>query len=344
MPAFDVQEDPDWSSLNLIGRSSAFCDTLALLQQCAGVDATVLLCGETGTGKELAARALHYLSPRRRGPFVPVNCGALPDSLLEAELFGHVRGAFTDAKADSRGVIGLAQGGTLFLDEIDSLSPRAQSALLRFVQDRCYRALGGARFEQADVRLVAATNVDLEALAARGLFRQDLLFRINVLAVPLPPLRQREGDALLLAQAFLQRLVRQYGTPVRTLSASSVAHLRQALPWPGNVRELEHRVHRAFLLARGDQLDLHLETLAAALAPHVAADALAAAGEPCTYADAKARALDDFERSYLAEVLHRAGGNLSLAARMAGKERSRFGKLVRKHGLQRAAAGSAALD
>lgn len=346
MSAFEVQEEPDWSSLNLIGRSRAFCDTLALLQQCAGVDATVLLCGETGTGKELAARALHYLSARRRGPFVPINCGALPDSLLEAELFGHVRGAFTDAKGDSRGVIGLAQGGTLFLDEVDSLSPRAQSALLRFVQDRSYRALGGTRFEQADVRLVAATNVDLEALAARGLFRQDLLFRINVLAVPLPPLREREGDALLLAQAFVQRLVRQYRTPPRTLSASSAAHLRQALPWPGNVRELEHRVHRAFLLARENLLDLHLETLAGAVSLRRALDAqeLGEPGEPGSYADAKARAIDDFERSYLAEVLRRAGGNLSLAARIAGKERSRFGKLVRKHGLQRAAAGSAARD
>ena len=343
MSAFDVQEEPDWSSLNLIGRSGAFRETLALLQQCAAVDATVLLCGETGTGKELAARALHYLSARRRGPFVPINCGALPDSLLEAELFGHVRGAFTDAKGDSRGVIGLAQGGTLFLDEVDSLSPRAQSALLRFVQDRSYRALGGMRIEQADVRLVAATNVDLEALAARGLFRQDLLFRINVLAVPLPPLREREGDALLLAQAFVQRLVRQYRTAPRALCAGSIAHLRQPLPWPGNVRELEHRVHRAFLLARDQLLDLHLDTLAAALSPGPQA-AVHGAGDPGSYADAKARAIDDFERSYLADVLHRAGGNLSLAARIAGKERSRFGKLVRKHGLQRAAAGADARD
>jgi len=224
-----------------------------------------------------------------------------------------------------------------------SLSPRAQSALLRFVQDRSYRALGSTRFEQADVRLVAATNVDLEALAARGLFRQDLLFRINVLAVPLPPLREREGDALLLAQAFVQRLVRQYRTAPRGLSASSVAHLRQALPWPGNVRELEHRVHRAFLLARGEWLDLHLETLAAAVlpAPEPAAPVALAAG---SYADAKARAIACFERHYLADVLHRAGGNLSLAARMAGKERSRFGKLVRKHGLQRLAAAAAARD
>ncbi len=325
------QPEPDWGALNLVGRSTVFRDALTLLQQCAAVDATVLLCGETGTGKELAARAIHYLSERRRGPFVPVNCGAIPDSLLEAELFGHVRGAFTDAKAAGRGVVSLAEGGTLFLDEVDSLSPRAQSALLRFVQDHRYRALGGARIEQADLRLVAATNADLDSLAARGLFRQDLLFRLNVLTVALPPLRERAGDALLLAQAFVQRLVGQYRTAPRALCAASANHLALPLPWPGNVRELENRVHRAFLLAQGEWLDLHLETLAAAHA-----------GPACGLADeagfdeARARAVASFERRYLAELLQRAGGNLSLAARMAGKERSHFGKLVRKHGLQRA--------
>jgi transcriptional regulator with GAF, ATPase, and Fis domain len=333
MAAWGAQEEPDWGSLNLIGRSAAFRGTLAVLQQCAAVDATVLLCGETGTGKELAARAIHYLSERSSGPFVPVNCGAIPDTILEAELFGHVRGAFTDAKAAGRGVVGLAEGGTLFLDEIDSLSPRAQSALLRFVQDHSYRALGGSRIEQADLRLVAATNADLDALVARGLFRQDLLFRINVLTVPLPPLREREGDALLLARAFVQRLVRQYRTAPRELCAASTAQLALPLPWPGNVRELEHRVHRAFLLAQCDRLDLHLDTLAAAI------PCASACATDAGYDDAKARAIDAFERTYLTEVLRRAGGNLSLAARLAGKERSRFGKLVRKHGLQRGATG-----
>jgi transcriptional regulator with GAF, ATPase, and Fis domain len=295
----------------------------------------VLLCGETGTGKELAARAIHYLSARCRGPFVPVNCGALPDSILEAELFGHARGAYTDAKTESRGVIGLAQHGTLFLDEIDSLSPRAQATLLRFVQDRVYRPLGAARFEQGDVRLVAAANVDLESLAARGQFRQDLLFRINVLSVQLPPLRAREGDALLLAQAFVQRLVSQYRSGPRCLDEASLAHLHLPLPWPGNVRELEHRVHRAFLLCKGSELDLQLAAQAAAAGP----GASAAAPTAICYADAKAQALHAFEREYLSEVLARADGNLSLAARLAGKERSRFGKLVRKHRLQHSPAG-----
>jgi DNA-binding NtrC family response regulator len=327
---------PDWAALNLYGHSPAFRAALALLQQCAAVKATVLLSGETGTGKELAARAIHYLSNRRRGPFVAINCGALPDSILEAELFGHTRGAYTDAKSASRGVIGGAEGGTLFLDEIDSLSPRAQAAILRFMQDHSYRPLGAARTEQADVRVVCATNADLAALAARGAFRQDLLYRINLLTVPLPALREREGDALLLAQAFVQRLVREYGSPSRELHPLSRAHLALPLPWPGNVRELEHRVHRAFLLGQGGPLDLELGAVAAGLP---AGPAPARAEGALSYAAARTRALVDFERQYLSELLDLAGGNLSHAARLAGKERSRFGKLVRKHGLQRSVPG-----
>ncbi|MBA4175702.1 MAG: hypothetical protein C0505_03950 [Leptothrix sp. (in: Bacteria)] len=333
---------PDWAALNLYGESPAFHAALALLQQCAAVNATVLLCGETGTGKELAARAIHYLSARQRGPFVAINCGALPDSILEAELFGHTRGAYTDAKSASRGVIGGAEGGTLFLDEIDSLSPRGQAAILRFVQDHSYRPLGAARAEQADVRLVAATNVDLAELAARGAFRQDLLYRINLLSVPLPSLRNRTGDALLLARAFVQRLVREYDSAPRELHPRSVAHLGLALPWPGNVRELEHRVHRAFLLGKGREVDLELDAAATvlALAGQAGAGGTGHAESALSYAAARARALVEFERQYLSEVLALAEGNLSRAARLAGKERSRFGKLVRKHGLQRAAFGS----
>jgi len=325
-------QEPDWVGLNLVGKSLAFREALVLLDQFAKVDATVLLCGETGTGKELAARAIHYLSSRRHEPFVPINCGALPDSLFEAELFGHARGAFTDARASRTGIVGLAQGGTLFLDEIDSLSPHGQSAILRFVQDRSYRPIGCSRTEQSDLRLIAATNIELDNLASAGKFRKDLLFRLNVLSVNLPPLRDRADDALLLAEAFLQRLIKQYHSEPRCLDAASRACLKKALPWPGNVRELEHRVHRAFLLCKGDTLDLGLAGLcsAAAIDPtHVGYSATD------SFAAAKARVIHSFERNYLAEVLALAGGNLTHAARIAGKERSRFGKLVRKHGLQR---------
>lgn len=352
----DASVDPDWTGLNLHGQSPAFRSALALLHQCARVDATVLVCGETGTGKELAARAIHYLSARRHGPFLPINCGALPDSILEAELFGHTRGAFTDAKTDSLGVIGQAQGGTLFLDEIDSLSPRAQAAILRFAQDRSYRPLGSPQIKQADVRIVAATNTDLSAQVEQGRFRQDLLYRLNVLSVPLPPLRERQGDALLLARAFVQRLVRQYDTPPRSLSAGSAAWLQQPRAWPGNVRELEHLIHRAFLLSSGAQVELQtdgglpsmLDATRAETPPIHQGDAH---DEPspdaptfAAFAEAKAEAIDAFERRYLTAVLNQAGGNLSLAARLAGKERSRFCRLVRKHGLQRGESVNAGID
>jgi DNA-binding NtrC family response regulator len=321
--------EPNWAALNLIGRSPAFREVLALLSQWAAVDATVLLCGETGTGKELMARALHYLSARRCGPFVPINCGAIPDNLIETELFGHVRGAFTDAKHDSRGVVGQANGGTLFLDEVDSLSPRAQAAILRFVEDHVYRPIGAPRFQHGDVRVLAASNVDLQAFSRQGRFREDLLYRLNLLTLTLPPLRSREGDALLLAEAFVRRLCQQYGTAERRLDAASIAVLRRPQPWPGNVRELEHRVHRGFLLSKGPLVNLDLPT-----AP---ADDPAAPSAIASFAEAKAHAIAEFERRYVGDLLAQAKGNLSLAARLAGKERSRFGKLVKKYGLQRSA-------
>jgi len=327
----DEADGPDWPALNLIGRSPGFLAALAALQQWARVDATVLICGETGTGKELAARALHYLGPRSGGPFIPVNCGAITDNLLEAELFGHVKGAFTDAKQDARGMISLAEGGTLFLDEVDSLSARAQAALLRFVQDHSYRPVGGARFHRGDVRLVAACNADLEALCARGAFREDLLYRLNLLTVALPPLREREGDALLLARAFVQRLCRQYGVQ-RHLDRESEGALERPQAWRGNVRELEHRVHRCFLAARGSTINL---ALVPSPSPDLHAVQPPTGGGALAFAQAKAQMIADFERSYLRELLQQAQGNLSLAARLAGKERSRFGKLVKKYGLQR---------
>lgn len=329
---------PDWTALNLIGESPAFRAVLELLQQWAAVDATVLLCGETGTGKELAARAVHYCSERRAGPFVPVNCGAIPDDLIESELFGHAKGAFTDAKGESRGVAGLAEGGTLFLDEIDSLSPRAQAAILRFVQDRCYRPVGGTRFQHADLRLIAATNADLQAMSSIGQFRHDLLFRLDLLTLTLPPLRDRAGDALLLAETFVRRFSAQYRRPGRQLSEASRASLRCPHPWTGNVRELEHRVHRCFLLCQGPVIDLGLAAPAGVQDDAAGADARV--GIP--FAKAKARAIADFERSYVRDLLTQTHGNVSEAARLAGKERSRFGRLIKKYDLRRTASDETA--
>ena len=325
-----------FAALNLLGESPVFRETLRLIRKLAPTDAPVLIHGETGTGKELAAHAIHYLSPRRNGPFIPVNCGAIPDTLVEAELFGHIRGAFTDAREARQGLVARADRGTLFLDEIEAISPRGQVALLRFLQNQEYRPVGDSLVRASNVRVVAATNADIAALARGGQYRQDLLFRLDVLTLELPPLRAREGDALVLARAFVRRFSQQYRRPEKTLHADSVAYIRRHL-WPGNVRELENAVLRAFLLCDGPELRLPAPLVPASVSITAAsAQPLAPLTATC-FRQAKARVIADFERAYITELLARAGGNISVAARLAGKERSRLGKLMRKHGLSGAA-------
>ena len=326
--------DDAFARLNLIGDSPVFRAVLEMVLRMASCEATVLVQGETGTGKELVAGALHYLSRRRDGPFISVNCGAIPDSLFEAEVFGHVRGAFTDAREARQGLIAQARGGTLFLDEVEALSPRGQVALLRFLQNQEYRPVGGSLVQNADVRVIASTNAELCRLVAQGTYRQDLLFRLTVLVVELPPLRSRGDDVVVLAQAFLDRLSRQYARPPRVLDTESLAYLR-AHAWPGNVRELENLIHREFLMSDAPRM-----RLGSAAAPRRDARTPASHQGVLTangFREAKARAIEEFERAYLVELLKRAHGNVSLAARLAGKERSRLGKLIRKHGLSQAA-------
>lgn len=316
----------DHSRFNLVGSSPQFLHTVARIHRVAKLDATVLICGETGTGKELAARAIHYLGARSDKPFVPVNCGALSDSLVESELFGHERGAFTDAKVASAGLIGEAAGGTLFLDEVDTLSAKAQASLLRFLQDRTYRRVGGGGLRQVDVRVLVASNADLGALADSREFRKDLLYRLNVLTLNMPPLRERYGDALQLAQGVLQRLSHQYRMPLKKLHAEGIDFI-QKYPWPGNVRELENVIHREFLMSEDPELRLQesREELMSEALPGVCADQ--------AFREAKAHAVAEFERSYVKEMLSRTGGNISHAARLSQQDRSAFGKLVRKYGL-----------
>lgn len=316
--------------LNLVGESDSFRRVLRLVQRLSLCDATVLIHGETGTGKELVARAIHYLGARRTSPFIGVNCGAIPDSLVESEFFGHTRGAFTDAKQARVGFIAQAQGGTLFLDEVDSLTQRSQVALLRFLQDYEYRPVGASATKSADVRVLAATNADLEQLVASGGYRQDLLYRLNVLSVHLPSLRERGDDVVLLAKAFLRRLKVQYGTPNRTLHPDTIAFLRE-YAWPGNVRELENLVQRAVLLSDDDVIRMTSAADNEARDGRTSARALT----DDRFQTAKARAIAQFERAYICELLSRTHGNISLAARMSGKERSRLGKLVKKYGLER---------
>lgn len=323
----------NFASLNLIGDSPVFLRALALINRVAHYDATVLIHGETGTGKELVARAIHYLSRRRAAPFVPINCGAIPESLVESEFFGHARGAFTDAKEAREGVIAQARGGTLLLDEVDALSPRSQVALLRFLQDQEYRPVGGRLVCRADVRIIATTNADLAALVARGQYRQDLLFRLDLLGVRLPPLRERVNDARRLAEAFILRFSQHYGTAPKALHPDTVEFL-STYAWPGNVRELEHVIHREYLLGEDPVIRL--------TSPHGSEHSLEPAHRQAPewlttlkFRAAKARMIEEFEKAYLTELLARTNGNLSHAARVSGKERSRLGKLARKYGLHR---------
>ncbi|WP_296810304.1 sigma-54 dependent transcriptional regulator [Thiocapsa sp.] len=321
----------DFAQLNLVGRSPPFLAALSAVAKFAICDATVLIQGETGTGKELVARAIHYLSARRNAAFIPINCATLPDNLVESELFGHVRGAFTDAKEARIGLIAQAEGGTLFLDEIEAISPRAQAGLLRFLQNREYRPVGGTLVRQAKVRVLASSNADLKAMVTRGLFRSDLLFRLNVLCVQLPALRVRTGDIALLTAAFLRRLSSEFDTPVKTLSSASMGRL-EAHSWPGNVRELENLIYREWLLATGTVIDIGaIEESPADVDP---LGAIQESGQE-TYKIAKASAVAEFERIYMSRLLARTAGNMTLAAQIAGKDRSDLGKLLKKHGLSR---------
>lgn len=319
----------DLVRFNLFGSSPPFAHVIAQIRRVARFEVTVLIGGETGTGKELAARALHYLSPRAAKPFIPVNCGALADTLIESELFGHERGAFTDAKTASHGLINEADGGTLFLDEVDMLSPKAQASLLRFLQDRTYRRVGGTQLRQSNVRLVAASNTDLDALVESRQFRRDLLYRLKVFSLTMPPLRERGDDVTELALTFLTRLNTSYRQhmPAKRFSASMLMSLKRH-SWPGNVRELENFIQREYLMCDDDEIS----------APLAAGDpregGLVSPESVClnaAFKEAKAGVIADFERNYVISAMSRAQGNISLAARLAEQDRSAFSKLVRKY-------------
>jgi two-component system, NtrC family, response regulator GlrR len=309
---------------HMIGESECFQRAAALVARFSKCDAPVLIEGETGTGKEVAARTVHYSGARRGRPFVPINCGALPDTLIENELFGHRQGAFTDAHGDIPGLIELANGGTLFFDEIDALSQRAQVILLRFFQDHRYRPLGGRKEETANVRIITASNRSLHRLADEGKFRADLFFRINILTVELPPLRKRTGDIRILAERFAHDCAKRYQFGHKTFTRDALAWL-VSYPWPGNVRELENCIHRAYLLSDAPTLGVND-------VDNVHSDATLQPGKS-TYVDARKEALDVFHRQYLTTLLRQAGGNVTQAAREAGKERRALGKLVKKYGI-----------
>lgn len=321
-----VQSLKEKEGLNqLIGESRAFREEIEKIPRLARCDASVLIAGETGTGKELCASAIHYLSPRAGFPFVPVNCGAIPVELMENELFGHDRGAYTSAHRSQTGMIDEANGGTLFLDEIDCLPTTAQVKLLRFLQKKEYRSLGSSKTNHADVRVIAASNADLREAIKSGRMRQDLYYRLNVLPLHLPPLRDRREDIALLARHFLAKYALEFDKAVRDISRGALRKLTQ-YDWPGNVRELENLIERTVALSESriiSEADLDLPQ---ANVPVVVA-------LPLSFQEAKAKCIAEFERDYIQELLRLHLGNITRAARAAQKDRRAFWQLIRKHRL-----------
>jgi len=297
----------------LIGESVAMRKLRQLVARVAASDAPVLITGETGTGKELVAHAIHRRGARVGGPFVAINCAALPETLLESELFGHAKGAFTDAREARSGLFVQASGGTLFLDEIGDLTATLQPKLLRALQERCVRPVGAAKEVPFDARLVAATNRDLAAAVEDGRFREDLYFRLDVLPVEVPPLRARGADVLLLAQHFARRLAQRTGRPALGISRAAAEKLGD-YGWPGNVRELENAIERAAALADHDHI--LAEDLPERIRSHRKTDLLLASDDPATLAP-----LEVIERRYVARVLEATAGNKTLAARILGVDR-----------------------
>ena len=329
----------------MIGESPAMQGVYRLISRVAPTDSTVLVRGESGTGKELVARAIHYHSQRRDRALVTVNCAALPETLLESELFGHARGAFTGAATAKRGLLEEADGGTFFLDEIGDISLGLQAKLLRVLEEGEFLRLGETRPRKVDVRIIAATNRDLEKAKESGAFRPDLYYRLNVVTIMLPPLRDREGDIPLLASHFLQRHAQRTGRPLRGFSAQAMQHLC-AYSWPGNVRELENVVERAVILAEGPLIEVHdLPKEMQDVQPRdgngrtaddgpVSSPGNGAGTDLLTLSRPFKEAVREFERALVLKALEEAGGVPAQAARLLGLNRSTFHEITCRLGLR----------
>jgi two-component system response regulator GlrR len=301
---------------DIAGASPGIRQVLSQIEMVASTDYPVLIQGESGTGKELVARAIHSRSGRARKRFVIVNCGAIPETLFETELFGHVRGAFTGAVGERRGLFEEADGGTLFLDEIGDMTQPPQVKLLRAIQEGEVRRLGDNRSTKVDVRLICATHRDLKDMVSRGTFREDLFYRISVFPVRIPPLRDRKEDIVLLADRFLARAAAETGKPLTGFTKTAIDRLL-AYPWPGNVRELENKVRQAAILARQGDIGPELLPL----------DQGSFASDDASFREAKGK----FERDYVIRLLRKNRGNVAAAAREAGKYRAEFYDLMKKH-------------
>jgi DNA-binding NtrC family response regulator len=291
----------------------------AEMEKLAASDVVVHVFGETGTGKECVARALHAASPRARAPFVALNASSLSDELFESEMFGHARGAFTGAVAAREGQVAAAEGGTLFIDEVVDLTPRSQARLLRFVQEREYRRVGETALRRANLRVLTAANVRLEECVARGAFRKDLLYRINVVTLALPPLRERRDDVVLLARRFLQQAALRWRLPLPELSREVILAL-QACSWPGNVRQLQNEMERLLALCSGGSLTVD----------RLSSDVLQATHSPGELSRLR-QARADFDRRYVQEALLKHGGNRTRTAAALGLSRQGLNLLLSRH-------------
>jgi len=325
----DINDDFFLKS-NFLGRSPAYVETINTIKKMSNADVTVFIKGETGTGKELTARAIHYLSSRRNEPFIPINCGAFNDDLVLSELFGYEKGAFTGANKAKEGLLKIANQGTIFLDEIDSLSKKAQVSLLRYLQDNEIRPIGSSHVEKVNVRVIAASNQSLSALIAEGEFREDLFYRLDVLTLTLPPLHQRDEDIQLLAQYFLAQLALDNNNQTKYFNANLI-HLMQGYQWPGNIRELENFVKRAYFLSQGEVIkDESLLNREKNKVSQIDQGQFSR-----SFNEEKQGLIRKFEKEYLNITLLKTQGNISRAAVMAQKERRSFCRLMKKYGLER---------
>jgi two-component system, NtrC family, response regulator GlrR len=308
----------------IVGESPALRELVCSLPRIAGFDVPVLVQGETGTGKELIARAIHYLSHRRSGPFVTLPCGCNPGELFENELFGHEAGAFTGASSNQKGILESAEHGTLLLDDVDALSPQSQPKILRLLQEGEYRILGNSRVRRADVRIISTCNKDLRSVSHGHQFREDLYYRLAAVTIAIPPLHERPLDIPCLADHLLTRYSHHYRKPCLRFSDDAMQAL-SAYSWPGNVRELEHSISRAVMLADGVQIEVVHLGLATQKPQPVAPK----------FAEARREAITQFEREYIRRMIALHEGNVTKAALAAGLDRRSFYRLMKKHGIRR---------
>ncbi len=317
---------------NIVGRSRPMIQVYDLIKKVAASEANILIVGESGTGKELIARCIHANSPRAARAFVPVDCASLPEHLLESELFGHEKGAFTGAVATRRGLFEEADGGTIFLDEVGDIPLPLQAKLLRVLQERQVRRVGGNRFLDVDVRVISATHQNLGEMVHDGKFREDLYYRLDVISLPLPPLRERPGDVALLTYHFLRRYAAQSGKQVKGIAPETL-ELLEAYPWPGNVRELQNVIERGVVMAVGDMVS-PAELPATLRLPQKAPAAMVA--DHLSLKDAKRQWVEGFEREYLITLLKKHQGNISQAAKTAGVDRKTIHRLLKRYRIETA--------